>query len=83
MRWPRPRRRPVVGFAAVLLVSKVKATTPLFRNEPDGQTHRRIKVAPLNTFVAVKDEFDRRREKIESFVFQTLNSFSTNAGESE
>ncbi|KAL7521361.1 hypothetical protein ACHAWX_006029 [Stephanocyclus meneghinianus] len=83
MRWPCSRRRPVAGFAAAafLLVSTVNATRPSSRNEPNGQAHRRIKVAPLNTFAAVKDEFDSRREKIESFVFQTLNAFSTNAEE--
>ncbi|KAL3786229.1 hypothetical protein HJC23_002480 [Cyclotella cryptica] len=86
------RRRLLAGWslAAVLLVSAAKTTTPSSQNEPnsyidrrqpDNKEPRRIQVAPLNTFVVVKDEFDRRREEIESFVFQTLNSFSTNAEE--
>jgi hypothetical protein len=39
------------------------------------------KVAPLNTFSLVKDEFDARKELIDNFVFQTWNAFSTDIGE--
>ena len=37
--------------------------------------HRRTQVAPLNTYLLVKDEFDKHRSDIESFVFQTLGMF--------
>ena len=37
--------------------------------------HRRMQVAPLNTYLLVKDEFDKHRSDIESFVFQTLGMF--------
>jgi len=36
---------------------------------------RRMQVAPLNTYLLVKDEFDKHRSDIESFVFQTLGMF--------
>ena len=42
---------------------------------------RRTAAAPLNTFVAVKDEFDARQAAVESVVFQTLHAFSMNGGE--
>jgi len=35
-----------------------------------------MQVAPLNTYLLVKDEFDKHRSDIESFVFQTLGMFS-------
>ena len=34
-----------------------------------------MQVAPLNTYLLVKDEFDKHRSDIESFVFQTLGMF--------
>jgi len=40
------------------------------------RTQRRMQVAPLNTYLLVKDEFDKHRSDIESFVFQTLGMFS-------
>jgi hypothetical protein len=40
-----------------------------------------MEVAPLNTFVKIKDEFDARIDAIEKLVFQTLNAFSMNDGE--
>lgn len=38
---------------------------------------RRTEVAPLNVFLLVKDQFDRRRGSIEELVFQSFNAFST------
>lgn len=38
---------------------------------------RRMQVAPLNVYLLVKDEFDKRRRSIEDFVFQSFDAFST------
>jgi hypothetical protein len=57
------------------------ATTAPTINASEGHTRRRMEVAPLNTFVKIKDEFDARIDAIEKLVFQTLNAFSMNDGE--
>lgn len=36
-----------------------------------------MQVAPLNVYLLVKDEFDKRRRSIEDFVFQSFDAFST------
>lgn len=41
---------------------------------------RRMSVAPLNVFLLMKDQFDKRRGSIEDLVFQSLNAFSTTSG---
>ena len=47
------------------------------------QRRRQKKVASLNAYLQVKDEFDKYRKPIENFVFQSLNSFSTPIAEDD
>ena len=60
----------------------MKSTAPLLLLATPAAPHttRRTTLAPLNTFVRIKDEFDARRNSIEGLVFQTLNAFSMNHG---
>eukprot|EP00571_Detonula_confervacea_P012972 CAMPEP_0172305388 /NCGR_PEP_ID=MMETSP1058-20130122/6691_1 /TAXON_ID=83371 /ORGANISM="Detonula confervacea, Strain CCMP 353" /LENGTH=1217 /DNA_ID=CAMNT_0013016979 /DNA_START=73 /DNA_END=3723 /DNA_ORIENTATION=+ len=46
---------------------------------PPKNKQRRMKVAPLNVYLMVKDVFDKRRQSVEDFVFQSLDAFSTTA----
>ena len=46
-------------------------------NNQRNRRRRRIQVAPLNTYLKIKDEFDKHRTSLENFVFQTLDVFAT------
>ena len=66
-----------------LFVLLLMCATSSAEQQRRRERSRRMEVAPLNVYLLIKDQFDRRRGSIEEFVFQSLDVFSTLSDQEE